>query len=828
MTQVERKDFRVIRNGQEYVTQAFSQQGAEQKIDAFLTQQEVQDQISDEQAKSGIGDAILSGLTNDEAYKTRWLAEKRFPNLLETGQDPLDYYFIDADEDIAYVDPNDGKIKKEFAESVFGLDVADIFDKFGPTLQFALEVVPGTAGLGFGFIRGGIPGAIATGSSATAAGGTLSYAGREATSALFDGPPLNVEKATKDLAFSSAFGGIPIGVPAKSFGSFAEGIITRFPGSEGRTALKDIVETGGKTVDEKIQYAKEKYNVDLTRAEAQGMVTNASQIQLYLQAQPRADKLWQFYHDRSVQVEEAALDFFDELYKGTYVKTGARNKLTGKESIDASMDVAKAAKSFLEKSLAKRKSRASAVYKDAFELDTNINVDDILAQVREVIENPNVSAPKKKAFVDMEKALVDQTTGTARNTTELLHEGLSDNFNRLIAGLTKDADAGLKREVSIIRSEISNRLKLANPLYAKATAIYDPTKGHLQMLERSVVKSLAEAVEKGGPEAGRLTAKLFSGAISPKEIKTIKRVLKQEDPQAWQNIKGTWLMTQFDEAVVGTANPLGAPNKFLSKLGIRNPKQAFPDELAPRLKDRARSKESLARGKKAKIYEAMFEPEELENFVDLADMMQSVSFIATRSQSPTQSLQAMQNLIQQEGKSVLTKTGGFLSALLTVPSRFIARGFDDIGENILLKQKERYEDVLIEALINPNKAKELRTFFDKLNPKMYFYTQSFVRGGTEALENIFVENQARMNEVLRVEKEEPSFGPLQREETPDVDVENLQSQLNTFEMPNVDQDLFQAEKPELTAIEMTSPTILPDERDREIAMRRQAGIAGLV
>ena len=85
-----------------------------------------------------------------------------------------------------------------------------------------------------------------------------------------------------------------------------------------------------------------------------------------------------------------------------------------------------------------------------------------------------------------------------------------------------------------------------------------------------------------------------------------------------------------------------------------------------------------------------------------------------------------------------------------------------------------------------------------------------------------------MNEVLRVEKEEPSFVPLQREETPDVDVENLQSQLNTVEMPSVDQDLFQAETPELTAIEMTSPTILPDERDREIAMRRQAGIAGLV
>jgi hypothetical protein len=827
MTEAKEKKFVIERNGQKYSTMAFSQQGAEQKIDLYLAQQEVQDQLSDEKEKSGIADALLSGLTNDEAYKTRWLAEKRFPNLLESGKDPLDYYFIDEDEDIAYVDPEDGRVKKEFAESVFGLDVADIFDKFGPTLQFTAELVPGAFGLGFGFLRGGIRGASALGGAGVFAGGSTAYAMREGTSALFDGPPLNTEKATKDLLISSAFGAVPIGVPDKSFGSFAEGIITRFPGSEGRSALKDIVETGGKTVDDKIKYAKDKYDVDLTRAEAQGLVTNASQIQLYLQTQPRADKLWQFYHNRSVQVEEAALDFFDELYKGTYVKTGAKNKLTGRETIDAPMDVAKAAEAFLEKTIAKRKARASAVYDDAFKLDVDLNVDDILAQVREVLENPNASAAKKKAYAEIEKALIDQTTGTARNTTELLHEGLSDNFNRLIAGLTKDADAGLKREVSIIRSEISNRLKVANPLYAKATAIYDPTKGHLQMLERSIVKTLAEAVEKGGSEAGRLTQKLFSGSVSPKEIKRLKRVLKQEDPQAWQNLKGTWLMTQFDDAVAGATSPLGVPNKFLSKLGIRNPRQAFPENMPARLKSRRMAQESVARGRKAKIYEAMFEPDELANFVDLADLMQSVSFIANRSQSPTQSLQAMQNLIQQEGKSVLTKTGGFLSALLTVPSRFIARGFDDIGENILLKQKEKYEDVLIEALINPNKAKELRAFFDKVNPKMYFYTQSFVRGGTEALENIFIENQARMDEAIRAEAESPSFGPLQ-EENEEIDIENLQSQLNDFEMPMVNQDLFQTEPSELTTMEMASPTILPDERDREIAMRRQAGIAGLV
>ena len=81
--------------------------------------------------------------------------------------------------------------------------------------------------------------------------------------------------------------------------------------------------------------------------------------------------------------------------------------------------------------------------------------------------------------------------------------------------------------------------------------------------------------EKGGAQAGRLSQKLFNGSISPSEIKDLRRILQaefvdadgvtQSGAQAWQNLKGTWLMTQFDDAVTGTVNPLGASNKFLTK-----------------------------------------------------------------------------------------------------------------------------------------------------------------------------------------------------------------------------------------------------------------------
>ena len=57
-------------------------------------------------------------MTNNEEYKTRWLAEKRFPGLVELGLDPMQFYFVDGDGDISYKDPNDGfKAKKEFKSS---------------------------------------------------------------------------------------------------------------------------------------------------------------------------------------------------------------------------------------------------------------------------------------------------------------------------------------------------------------------------------------------------------------------------------------------------------------------------------------------------------------------------------------------------------------------------------------------------------------------------------------------------------------------------------------------------------------------------------------
>jgi hypothetical protein len=66
------------------------------------------------------------------------------------------------------------------------------------------------------------------------------------------------------------------------------------------------------------------------------------------------------------------------------------------------------------------------------------------------------------------------------------------------------------------------------------------------------------------------------------------------------------------------------------------------------------------------------------------------------------------------------------------------------------------------------------------------------------------------------------------QQMPQSIIENLQGSIKNFQMPQVQGNMFEAPQPTLAPQQMMSPTILPNEDDREIAMRQQMGIAGLV
>ena len=120
---------------------------------------------------SGVGTAILSGLTNSETNKVFWLASKRFPEIYEQGGDPSVYYaFNPEDGDLYYRDPYSGDYKKEFADGPFGYDIDYLGYAIGPSGQFLAEVIPGSIGIGAGYLSGGYPGAMVGGAKGTAIG----------------------------------------------------------------------------------------------------------------------------------------------------------------------------------------------------------------------------------------------------------------------------------------------------------------------------------------------------------------------------------------------------------------------------------------------------------------------------------------------------------------------------------------------------------------------------------------------------------------------------------------------------------------------------------
>ena len=92
-------------------------------------------------------------------------------------------------------------------------------------------------------------------------------------------------------------------------------------------------------------------------------------------------------------------------------------------------------------------------------------------------------------------------------------------------------------------------------------------------------------------------------------------------------------------------------------------------------------------------------------------------------------------------------------------------------------------------------------------------------------EPLIVDTVVPEPEIVEANPVQPSSDVVMQEP---MNTSNLQGSINNFQVPQVQGNMFEAPQPTLAPQQMMSPTILPNEDDREIAMRRQMGIAGLV
>ena len=137
------------------------------------------------------------------------------------------------------------------------------------------------------------------------------------------------------------------------------------------------------------------------------------------------------------------------------------------------------------------------------------------------------------------------------------------------------------------------------------------------------------------------------------------------------------------------------------------------------------------------------------------------------------------------------------------------------------------------AATNPNSyGNHLRKLIQiqAVNPEIRNEIRAILEGHQgESLQPIPEQHSSSLN-IQPMNNNEFLFRQAVGEEVADKvlpDNTRLAENIDAVQVPQIDRPLFEPEA-DLMPQELLSPTILPDERDREIAMRQQLGIAGLV
>ena len=94
-------------------------------------------------------------------------------------------------------------------------------------------------------------------------------------------------------------------------------------------------------------------------------------------------------------------------------------------------------------------------------------------------------------------------------------------------------------------------------------------------------------------------------------------------------------------------------------------------------------------------------------------------------------------MMENEAKGLGLKVGEAAMSLVQLPQRFLLRGFDDVTDKVIGLQRERYEDLLINALIDPSLAADLTKFIQSVNPSIFFTTQSVARGTDATVRELY-------------------------------------------------------------------------------------------
>jgi len=746
-----------------------------------------------------------SHLFFDDDTRIDFLASERFPG------DPMgSMKYVNIDGDLYYQNPNGEKVfngtkyTKEFPNNeAVGFFGDKVVPNLMPASTFVADVGGGMAGAKAGFKQGlrlianpanpatknpYVAGAVLLGS--TAAGGFggnyllggVARTGREATiDQFYSLPPEEIAAAHNDLLISSAFSLIPFGQGSMGTAKLLN-VFNKDP-----DALKYLVELRG-TTDETIQEAK-RFGFDLTPAQADQIGSRGADLQYFLSRQPDARKITQFYDSQAMQISEAIRTFADDI--------GSQSGKVG----DVNTRLVDTSKRVLDELTAKRKQRATRLYNILKESPGGIKVnhmDNVIDLIDskiagEVLDESgkvvNVIRPAdetvknlekfKKMFFDKDGVLVEDLMELdARRTTEM----------KKLAFALQGEGTGDAGTIFGIMDNMTALMDESAPMYRQARRVYDPNKPALQLVEKSAIGRFGKIMTD--KQTATAMKNLFDPNVSLKSLRNSRRILQAADPELFKDIKKQFILDQYDKFFRAESLQKGMPG--FQKYFSGNKTEAMMKE--------------------------MLEPEEFANFSRMNELM-GMAFKIPTSGSQTQPLTEMASQLAHEGLGGKTKAAQTGLALINLAGRFATgRLGEDVIGRIAKDQQQGYLNILTDQLLEgPDTIKNLDEVYNFFNTNEFMIKQTGLRGGVEGYQGIT----------------EPSVQPYTGNEQPaqpeQPGYEDLLNQINSMSPTDgaMNQPAFDMPSSDLAPPQMLSPTILPDEKDREIAMRQIGGLGSL-
>lgn len=798
--------------------------------------------------------------------------------------DSDDVMFIDVD---GVYGPKGRAYKEFGDVLEFGdIDKDDLIGWMGPGAQLVSEMILGGTGMAVGAAKGTallgpgggtVAGGMAGGAAGSAAGTVVGQGIRSGLSAVVGGPESDFDQLVSDTAWSAGFGLIPVGLPrgaiGQAFRQLGDATLPKigylrdqFPDEKAQDLIAAVLKEGGGDVDRTIAKAAER-GIQLTRGEAMKGIGQAAFAQYYLGLQSRSRLLTDMYLNRAEQVTNMVKGFADELASGKYVPNAFKDPLTGKmkggSSSTTELDIARAADDFIKAEQRKRSEQAGVIYNQAYELDEagspelaalvdtfltarqvpNTNRDgQPLQGILVALRDPDLDPLRKEAYGALRDALTSKKrlrAAIAKNgelddpldylpvdTSRDVAKVLQETFDTLITKYGKsDATRNQKLvgELSNLKASMNEAFRSYNPVWGRAQDIYRPEDPMSTLQNFKIIADIAKVAESGGTEAARAVSRMFSGSAEPVDILKLKTAVMEQNPAAWQRLKGDWLRTKFNDVSQRTNNELGVPNKFLGALSLRGD-----------IGDLTKTSEKGGFSSEIANYRAIFEPEELQELADISDILQSVRSIQDRVNSDTQTKQKFAELLSIESNKAGVSAPEIIFNMFGLLGRSAKSIRDSVNGSMAAKYKQEridaYEDVLIEQIINPDPNRALLKQMAEAFPRYYAIATQALKETGQAME----EGVTPSPETQIREKRASS-----REEEQEKLREEAASQIKMMESsqaspPPIETDIFDP-LPQtgggMSSIGMPGPTVLPSDQDRELAERlrqSKSGIAGLM